>query len=122
MDPFLLIKKKLLMKIILILLIVFSYEAYGSNNPKESFEKATKRILHKKKDKIIKNLSLKIGMPEDIIKKFLTISETKNQITVNGHSYGTLGVCEIFANLKLKTSQSIATCISDNDKVTIIFP
>ena len=110
------------MKFILIICILFSYNTFGDVTPKDSFLKATKRILNKKKDKIIKNLSLKIRTPEDIIKKTLIISETNDKITLEGHSYGTLGVCEIIASIKLKKSHSVATCISDSDKVTIFFP
>mgnify|MGYP001321250419 CR=1 FL=1 len=108
--------------IILMFFICSTFNSFGANQPKESFIKATKRILSKKKNRLISNFSKKIGTPEDVIKKTLSITEDNKKIIINGHSFGTLGVCELKAEIELKKLQSVATCINEADRVTVFFP
>lgn len=108
-------------KIFITLLVLYSSLLFASD-AKNEFLKRYQTVIQNRKTNLIKSLSQKLNISEDKIEKNIIFSESKYDLNFQGFLSGQFGVCEIQGKLTLIEKMATGKCISDDFKVSIIWP
>ena len=111
------------MKFLFILLLTslnLNANAFAGN--RDLFNERVQGVLDTRKTVMIKKLASKINSSYEEIEKNTTFTKSEKEIEVLGHILGSYGVCEIKGKISITETSVAGKCISENQKITIIWP
>lgn len=108
----------------LILSLTFTFSTFATikDGNEDLFHKRQQKVLELRKENVLKKIATKINTSYEEVEKNLTFTDENNQISVIGHVNGDHGVCEITGMINLIETSVSGKCISETNKVTIIWP
>ena len=107
------------MKIIICFIILLPTLVQAS--PSELFHSRRKAVLENREISLVKKLSQKLEISEEMAYRDLRFKRQKDIIIVSGYINGKYGICKASGKLMLQASQTKFVCISDKSKVTYFF-
>ena len=108
--------------LIILLLTTMNINANPMEKNEDLYNERVKEVLNIRKKSMIKKLAIKINSSDEEIEKNTTFTRTEKNIEVLGHILGSYGVCEITGTISITETSVAGKCISENQKVTIIWP
>ena len=107
------------MKLIICFIILLPTLVQAS--PSELFHSRRKAVLENREISLVKKLSQKLEISEEMAYRDLRFKRNKDIIIVSGYINGKYGICKASGKLMLQASQTNFVCISAKSKVTYFF-
>ena len=114
---------KLIISLTLILITnsSFSYSELNEEN-KELFEQRVHEVLELKKVSMLKKIATKINTNYEQVEKNISFTKEEKELIILGHVTGSYGICELSGKINIIETSIVGKCISDDHKVSIIWP
>jgi len=93
-----------------------------ANSNQQMFERRVLNVLENRKATMVKKISIKINSKEEEVKNNINFVLDGDVLKVLGHVNGSYGICEITGEISIIETSVVGKCISDTNRVSIIWP